>query len=554
MRIMPYVRKDKQADGVVISFVDITHITELNNMVNGVFNASAAAILAFREVRNHTGKIIDFNCVAYNDAALNLADKTTAEMNGNISIQSFTDLINHISLEQFIKVVEAGNPLQTELQTSAEKWFQVMTAKLNDGFVISLTDVTERKKAEQKLRKNYQELITAREGLRSLNNQLEDRVFERTQRLTESEERFNLVAKATNDTIWDWNLVTNTIWRSENFTFMFGYERNEESNRIDYWFDKVHPDDRERVQNSIYTAINQNEKQWSAEYRVLKADKTYAVILDRASILGDEFGTPHRLVGSILDITRLIETEQRLKESEIRAREATEELMRKKDEFMSIASHELKTPVTSLKGSLQILERMTAKIDLKEPIINFIGKAAKQTEKLTVLLNDLLDVTKIQEGKMLLNYSRFDALAMVRDSVEEVRAQSDAHELIYECEGSIIINADRARLEQVINNFLTNAIKYSPNADKIIINCLQAGNNFKVSVQDFGIGIPQSKVDFLFDRFYRVQESSSHFSGLGLGLYISAEIVKRHDGEIGLESKPEEGTTFWFTVPVDGGN
>ncbi|GAA4328842.1 hypothetical protein GCM10023149_33060 [Mucilaginibacter gynuensis] len=547
MRIMPYVRKDKQRDGVVISFIDITVITELNNIISGVFNASSAAILAFRETRNRSGKINDFKCIAYNNAALQLVGKSAEMMEAQPSVKEFADLSHTIAFDQFVKVVESGKALHTELQTLSNDWYQVVTAKMDDGFVISLTNVTDRRNAEQKLRKNYHELITAREGLKDLNNQLEDRVFERTRKLTESEERFNLVAKATNDTIWDWNLINNTMWRSENFTVMFGYERDEASNHIGFWFEKVHPADRERVQDSVYYAINHQEKHWSAEYRFLKADNTYAYILDRGSILEDEFRTPYRLVGSIIDITRQKETETHL----IKAQEATEELMRKKDEFMSVASHELKTPVTSLKGSLQILQRMASKMDRKDPMVSFIDKAERQTGKLTVLLDDLLDVTKIQEGKLLLNYTRFDAVSMLRESIEEVRAQGGTHRLVFSCDDVAEINADRTRLEQVVNNFLTNAIKYSPGADQIVITCGVEGAYFKVTVQDFGIGVPDSKRNFLFDRFYRVQESSTHFGGLGLGLYICAEIVERHHGDIGVESEEGKGSVFWFKVPVD---
>lgn len=677
MRIMPYVRKDKQRDGVVISFIDISVITELNNIISGVFNASSAAILAFKEVRNHSQKVIDFKCISYNNAASSLMNKTVDELDAHPSYKSFTDLSDIITFDQFSKVIESGNSLQSELQTSDNNWYQVVTAKMDDGFVVSLTNITDRKTAEQKLRKNYHELITAREGLKTLNLQLEDRVTERTQKLTESEERFNLVAKATNDTIWDWNLVNNTMWRSETFTSMFGYERDDNTNRIGFWFDKIHPDDRQWVEDGVYNAINNHEKQWSAEYRFLKADNTYAYILDRGSILEDEFKTPYRLVGSIINITAQKEAENRRvelleliqkqqkefysifdnapalitirrgpeltyeftnkafcefygdqdyigkkstevqtdlnngdlllaekqvlqsnqayikrgfhllkynhKTSEkedcwfdfiltpvftssseidgialfgfdvtglIKAREATEELMHKKDEFMSIASHELKTPVTSLKGSLQILQRMTANLDAKDQMVSFIEKAAKQTGKLTILLDDLLDVTKIQEGKLQLNYSRFDAFAMVKESIEEVKAQGHSHELILEDECVMEIEADRARLEQVVINFLTNAIKYSPKAKKVIVRCSFTESAFKVEVQDFGIGIPKNKKDYLFDRFYRVQESSTHFSGLGLGLYISAEIVKRHHGEIGVESSSGEGSTFWFSVPI----
>jgi len=544
MRIMPYIRKDKQRDGVVISFIDISVITELNNIISGVFNASSAAILAFREVRNHH-KVTDYQCIAYNETALTLIGKTAGELAAKPSLHFFQDL-ESISFEQLAKVIETGKSLQSELQAHNDKWYQVVTAKMNDGFVVSLNDVTDRKIAEQKLRKNYQELITAREGLKTLNLELEDRVTERTQKLSESEERFNLVAKATNDTIWDWDLVSNTMWRSENFTTMFGYPRDEETNRISFWFDKVHPEDRDRIEDTVYEAINDHAKNWSAEYRFLKSDGSYAYILDRGSILEDEFKTPYRLVGSIIDITSQKAIEIEL----IKAQTATEELMRKKDEFMSIASHELKTPVTSLKGSLQILQRIARKLDPKDQMVSFINKAERQTQKMTALLNDLLDVTKIQEGKLQLNYSTFDACQMVRESVDEVGLQNNSHRLIFEDECVLEVTADRTRLEQVVNNFLTNAIKYSPEAKEVLINCRIEKEQFVAEVKDYGIGIPPNKREFLFDRFYRVQESSSHFSGLGLGLYISAEIVRRHDGSIGVKDNNDQGSTFWFKVPV----
>lgn len=217
---------------------------------------------------------------------------------------------------------------------------------------------------------------------------------------------------------------------------------------------------------------------------------------------------------------------------------------------MGIASHELKTTVTSLKGSIQILQRMSDKKLPPDQLGNFIEKAARQTDKLTVLLDDLLDVTKIQAGKLQLNYTRFDACQMVKESVDEVRAQGGSHELFFHDGYGVEITADRPRLEQVVNNFLTNAIKYSPEAKKVEINCYADADNFTVEVKDFGIGIPPNKRDYLFDRFYRVQKSSAHFSGLGLGLYISAEIVKRHQGTIGMKGNDGPGSTFWFQVPV----
>ncbi len=802
MRIMPYVRKDKKNDGVVISFVDISRITDLNNIISGVFNASPSAILAFKEVRNSDHKTIDFKCITWNNAALDLLNRTEQEMEKKLSITQFLELTGIGSIDKLVKVVENDKPLNTEIKIKDFMWFHVVVVKMNDGLIMALTNVTERKIAEQKLKKNYNELISAREDLKNLNHQLEDKVQERTQKLTESEERFNLVAKATNDTIWDWNMVNNTMWRSDNFTTMFGYQVSEENSNVNFWFEHIHPDDRERVKSGVYDAINNHDKQWSAEYRFLKTDGSYAIILDRGSILEDEFKTPYRMVGSIVDITRLIETEKQLSVSErrfrkifesnligmvfsdmnggileandpflkmldytrgdvsfkplhwdditapqnksinkriveqlnekkvsppmenqfvkksgeivsvlmgaalldqesergtvayiiditrqkeaeqrknelqtlvkkqqdefysiftnapalisirrgtdrvyefvnkafiqfdggndyigkttyeidpqfegteldniekqvlatgepytanafqvnrkdrntgniinnwfdfifipifsendkvdgiaffgfevsdlVRGREATEDLMKKKDEFMSIASHELKTPITSLKGSLQILDRLIGRKDI-DKLYQFVEKANKQTGKITTLVDDLLDVTRIQEGKMLLNIAPFNVYNMIDEAVDEVQTQTADHKIIFTGESKIEVKGDKARLEQVINNFLTNAIKYSPGADKVMISCIKDGKNVKVSVEDFGIGIPADKQKFLFDRFYRVQESSTHFSGLGLGLYISAEIIKRHSGQIGVDAKQNGGSIFWFTLPL----
>lgn len=663
MRIMPYIRKDKKPDGVVVSFVDISVVTELNNIIAGVFNASTAAILAFKEVKTGKPAHIDFECIAYNHAAADILDQQLGEADEHVSIRQIPALTKEIKFDQYLKVFETGKPLHAELQTENRKWYQLICAPMSEGIVLSLTDVTTRKNAEQKLRVNYHELISAREGLRTLNHELEQKVRERTQKLTESEERFNLVATATNDTIWDWNLVTNVMWRSDNFSVMFGYDSSEAGESIDFWFKKIHPDDRERVEKSVYQAINDHQANWSQEYRFQKADGSYAIILDRGSIQSNELNTPYRMVGSIIDITRLVETENLVKKQQeefhnifknapalisikrgpdliyefvnktfeafegrkniigskaenvseellaiekqvletgvpfegkayplkalrnidaneqrwfdiictpvydnlgkkdgiaffgfevtdlVNGRMATEELMHKKDEFMSIASHELKTPITSLKGSLQLAQRLLRKRD-DDPVTGFIDKAEHQTEKLTTLVNDLLDVTKIQEGKMLLNYSKFDVLALINECVDDVKAQKIKHNILVLNDSPIEIYADRPRLEQVINNFLTNAVKYSPHGDEIKIGCVLKGKALTVSVQDFGIGIPADKQAFLFDRFYRVQESSMNFSGLGLGLFISAEIIKRHHGKVGIESEVGKGSTFWFTIPT----
>ncbi|MBB3054812.1 sensor histidine kinase [Mucilaginibacter gotjawali] len=230
-------------------------------------------------------------------------------------------------------------------------------------------------------------------------------------------------------------------------------------------------------------------------------------------------------------------------------KQATEELMAKKDEFMSIASHELKTPITSVKASLQLLQRMAAKDEALQQTLPFVNKAAKQVDKLTDIIHDLLDVTRIQAGKLELNRTEFNLADLVKECVEQCEPERYDKKIKITGDEQILVNADRNRIEQVIINLLTNALKYSPKDDKITISIERQDNSLvKVSVKDNGIGIPGDKIENIFDRFYRVENNSPHLSGLGLGLYISSEIIKRHGREIGVESAPGKGSDFWFTL------
>jgi two-component system CheB/CheR fusion protein len=222
----------------------------------------------------------------------------------------------------------------------------------------------------------------------------------------------------------------------------------------------------------------------------------------------------------------------------------------KKDEFISIASHELKTPITSLKAALQIIERASAKGDTIQAVDSFIQKALKQVDKLTDLIKDLLDVTKIQSGKLVLRKTKFSLDELVKECVEEQQNSLATHKLIVESDTGIIVNADKNRIEQVLVNLISNAIKYSPDANKVIISVTHSDHVVKVSVTDLGIGIPKDKLPLIFDRFYRVDDGSQRYAGLGLGLYISAEIIQRHGGHISIESTLGKGSTFWFVIPV----
>ncbi|WP_379963178.1 ATP-binding protein [Epilithonimonas sp. UC225_85] len=225
---------------------------------------------------------------------------------------------------------------------------------------------------------------------------------------------------------------------------------------------------------------------------------------------------------------------------------------KEKDEFLSIASHELKTPLTSIKAYMQLLERKL-KINEENAEASYVTKALSQVEKLNTLITDLLDVSKIENGKLKISKKPTNLEAVIQNAIETILQTHDnkvkitRHGFIPD----ILIPLDEIRIEQVLINFLTNAIKYSPENNQIIITTFVDEDEIRVSITDFGIGIPDFKQESVFRKFYRVEESSLQFQGMGIGLYICSEIIKQHDGTIGLSSIVEEGSTFYFTLPLN---
>lgn len=219
----------------------------------------------------------------------------------------------------------------------------------------------------------------------------------------------------------------------------------------------------------------------------------------------------------------------------------------KKDEFIGLASHELRTPLTSLKGYLQIFEKGLPETDKNKA---YIKKAVQQVNKLSALIGDLLDVSKIETGTLPLTFTEFDICKLLHEVAELMQYSARGHRLNLQCYvPEIMVNADKQRIEQVVTNLVSNAIKYSPGANKVNISVSKKNGFTRVEVTDFGMGIAKDQQARIFSRFYRVEELAFHISGLGIGLYISKEIISRHHGNLDVVSEPGKGSTFWFDLP-----
>ncbi|WP_025141759.1 hybrid sensor histidine kinase/response regulator [Pedobacter jeongneungensis] len=242
---------------------------------------------------------------------------------------------------------------------------------------------------------------------------------------------------------------------------------------------------------------------------------------------------------------KLNEVQEKLLE-EIEFRKQAEH---KKDEFISIASHELKTPLTSVKGYIQLLQRSLNRDD-KTMAQNHIEKASIQLEKLNELIVDLLDISKIESGKMKFNMKSFCADNMVNNAIEMLQQSNPDFKITKLGKTNDMIFGDEMRLEQVVINFITNAIKYAPGTNQVNVTINIKDEKLYLAVKDFGIGISKEQQHKIFDKFYRVEENSNRFNGLGIGLYICSEIINRHGGTIGVNSVPDEGSEFYFIVPI----
>jgi len=225
------------------------------------------------------------------------------------------------------------------------------------------------------------------------------------------------------------------------------------------------------------------------------------------------------------------------------------EIERRKDDFLSIASHELKTPLTTIKGYVQAMERMIPE-EIDQRFRTFLEKTSKYLDRLNSLIAELLDVSRIQTGNLELHKVPFDFDGMVRETVETIQDASNNHKISVTGSTGANVAADESHIMQVVNNLLSNAIKYAPDAENVNVHISRVSDFVKFSVTDFGMGIGPEDQKKVFDRFFRVGEIQQRFPGMGIGLYICDQIIKNHEGTLWIESEKGKGSTFSFTIPI----
>lgn len=354
---------------------------------------------------------------------------------------------------------------------------------------------------------------------------------ENRQKTERAEEMLRIAIESANLGTWHYDPQSKRLTVSPRLKELFGYKLGEEMT-YDTVIAQVTDEYRSIVQRAIQSSVLKGES-FNLEFSIKGYyDQKLRWMRATGRIYRDKENIPVRFSGILIDITEH-------KQDEIR-----------KNDFIAMVSHELKTPLTSLKAYVQLLGSK-ARQNKDEAAVNSLSKAEGQVNKMNNMIRSFLDLSRLEAGKINLEKQVFPLDELIEEIIEEVTLTDKSHNIsISECT-SIEVDADREKIGQVINNLIGNAIKYSPQGKIVEIRCLLIDQRVQVSVRDEGLGIPKEDLAMLFDRFYRVESRKlKTISGFGIGLYLSSEIIKRHNGQIWVESEEGKGSTFYFSLPA----
>ena len=347
-----------------------------------------------------------------------------------------------------------------------------------------------------------------------------------------AEERLRLAVQSADLGTFYLDVNTHEFVPSIRLKELFGYEA-EERMSYDDAVNQISDDYRDKVVTAITAAINNGEA-YDIEYPIIGYhDKQQRWVRATGKVYpANEDGKAPFFSGTLLDITERKLDEQR------------------KNDFIGMVSHELRSPLTSISGYIQMLNIKAAKNN-DDTILDIASKAKRQVQRMLTLISGFLDVARMGEGKIKLNLEKFDMAALVKEAEEESLATVTSHQVVFKPVIFTPVEADQDKIVQVLTNFINNAVKYSPKDSTIQVACITQNGMAYVSVSDEGMGIAPKDQPHVFDRFYRVEsERMNTVKGFGIGLYICKEIIARHGGTIGVESELGKGSTFWFTLPV----
>jgi PAS domain S-box-containing protein len=364
----------------------------------------------------------------------------------------------------------------------------------------------------------------------------------------------DLAAKATNDVIWDWNLITQALWWGENFYSKFGYSREETGPDIQSWKTLIHPEDLDRVAGGIEDAIHSGNEHWEDHYRFRMHSGEYAVIHDRGYIQRNKSGMPERMVGAMIDITR----ETRSREEILRLnRELEQQVARRNIEIASATtaleafsysvSHDLRAPIRHIIGFVELLKRSNGE-HFNEEGRRYLSLIVDSGERMGGLIDALLSLSRL--GRREIRVAQLELEELVGGIQKDFAVELSGRRIEWMIHPLPSPQGDRVLIRQVFVNLIDNALKYTRVRElaRIEIGAADRGNEWEFFVKDNGVGFDMKYAEKLFHVFQRLH-SEKDFEGYGVGLANVHRIVSIHGGRVWADSAVDRGTTLFFTLP-----
>ncbi|MEP7376752.1 MAG: ATP-binding protein [Chitinophagaceae bacterium] len=395
-------------------------------------------------------------------------------------------------------------------------WIDVSAYPSEEGLSIYFKNISQRKLADEKIRA--------------------------------AKQRYEMVAMATNDAIYEWDMASDTIYWNEGFETLFGHKRTGDIMPTSTWIDNLHPDEKEKLFAITYDAFKNKKTSLTRELLFRCADGSYKIVFDKLIIRYDTNGQPTGIFGAMQDITDRRQNEIAIRELNAQLNKRAEELLSSNNElerFAYVASHDLQEPLRMVSSFLQLLEKKY-KSSLDETADQYIRYAVDGAERMKRLILDLLEYSRVGTSKEV--FVETDMSKVITQVLETFSSKLKKTEAITKVQLMPVIKASETQMTQLLQNLVGNSLKYNTSAvPEIEIGCEDKSDCWEFFVKDNGIGIEKKFFEKVFVIFQRLH-NKNRFSGTGIGLAICKKIVEKHGGNIWIDSVAGAGTTFFFTI------
>lgn len=461
----------------------------------------------------------DWTVNYWNKEAEKVLGKKREDIIGKNLWEEYADAIDSDFYRQYHKAKATGQSVSfEEYYPTLDKWFEVSAYPSDDGISVYFKDVTLRKKADIRLKR--------------------------------ANERFEKVAQATNDAIWDFDIKEDTLFWGKGFEKLFGHEVESITPTLSSWTEHIHPEDKERVLDSLDDILKSDQFAWTAEYRFQKSDGNFAFVVDRGLVIRNTDGEPIRMVGAITDITARKEHEKQLLELNRSLEKYTSELERSNQEleqFAFVTSHDLQEPLRMVSSFMDQLKRKYGD-QLDEKAHQYIHYAVDGAKRMKRIILDLLEYSRAnspssEREPIDLNLLMEEYARLRRKVLKETSAEIKYGKLP-------MVMANPSSLTQIVYNLLDNAVKYVEEGrqPEVALEVLDRSQHWEFRIKDNGIGIDPQFFDKIFLIFQRLHNDDA-YEGTGIGLSIVKKRIEHLGGKIWLESEQGKGSTFYFTIP-----